>query len=88
MITSLVRTHSPSQLHLYLVDFGGQALRVFEKLPHVGGVFSETDEEYIRRLLRKLQGIIDERKQFYMANQVADFLTYQHGCGFRELPWA
>jgi hypothetical protein len=33
IITSLALTHSPAQLHLYLIDFGGQALRVFEKLP-------------------------------------------------------
>lgn len=77
LITSLVQTHSPSQLHLYLVDFGGQALRIFEKLPHVGGIFGEADEEYIRRLLRKLNGIIEERKQFCMLHQIDDFQTYQ-----------
>ena len=77
LITSLVQTHTASQLHLYLVDFGGQALRVFEKLPHVGGVFGEPDEEYIRRLLRKLDGIIEERKQICMTHQIDDFLVYQ-----------
>ncbi len=77
IITSLIKTHSPTQLNLYLIDFGGQALRVFEKLPHVGGVFGEADDEYIRRLLRKLHGIIEERKQFCTANQIEDFLSYQ-----------
>ncbi|MEO8973505.1 MAG: type VII secretion protein EssC [Ktedonobacteraceae bacterium] len=77
LITSLIKTHSPTQLNLYLIDFGGQALRVFEKLPHVGGVFGEPDDEYIRRLLRKLNGIIEERKQFCTAHQIEDFLAYQ-----------
>lgn len=77
LIASLARTHSPSQLHLYMVDFGGQALRVFEKLPHVGGIFNEADDDYIRRLLRKLDGIIEERKQFCTTNQIDDFLAYQ-----------
>ncbi len=77
IITSLVFTHSPAQLHLYLIDFGGQALRVFEKLPHVGGIFGEGDEEYIHRLMRKLQGIIEERKQVFMNYQIDDFLAYQ-----------
>ena len=45
IITSLALTHSPTQLHLYLIDFGGQALRIFEKLPHVGGTFGEGDVE-------------------------------------------
>ncbi len=77
LITSLAQTHTPAQLHFYLIDFGGQALRVFEKLPHVGGLFNESDDDYIRRLLRKLNGIIEERKQFCMNNQIEDFLSYQ-----------
>ncbi len=77
IITSLALTHSPAQLHLYLIDFGGQVLRVFEKLPHVGGTFGEGDEEYIRRLMRKLQGIIEERKQIFIHYQIDDFLAYQ-----------
>ncbi len=77
IITSLALTHSPAQLHLYLIDFGGQALRIFEKLPHVGGTFGEGDEEYIHRLMRKLQGIIEERKQICMNYQMDDFLAYQ-----------
>ncbi|MGI9060275.1 MAG: FtsK/SpoIIIE domain-containing protein [Ktedonobacteraceae bacterium] len=81
LITALIQTHSPSQLHLYMIDFGGQALRTFEKLPHVGGVFGEADEEYIRRLLRKLNGVIEERKQFCMTHQIEDFLTYQRRRG-------
>jgi len=77
LIMSLAQTHSPSQLHFYLIDFGGQALRVFEKLPHVGGLYNEADDDYIRRLLRKLNGIIEERKEFCMTNQIDDFLAYQ-----------
>lgn len=77
IITSLAFTHSPAQLHLYLIDFGGQALRVFERLPHVGGIFGEGDEEYIHRLMRKLQGIIEERKHVCMNYQLDDFLAYQ-----------
>lgn len=86
LIAGLIQTHSPQQLNLYLVDFGGQALRVFEKLPHTGGVFGESDEEYIRRLLRKLNGIIEERKQFFMTRQIDDFLTYQRKAEQAQLP--
>jgi DNA segregation ATPase FtsK/SpoIIIE, S-DNA-T family len=77
LIMSLAQTHTPSQLHFYLIDFGGQALRPFEKLPHVGGLYNESDDDYIRRLLRKLNGIIEERKEFCMTNQIDDFLAYQ-----------
>jgi S-DNA-T family DNA segregation ATPase FtsK/SpoIIIE len=77
LITSLAQTHTPAQLHMYLVDYGGQALRIFEKLPHVGGIFGESDGEYICRLLRKLHGIIEERKNICRDQQIDDFLSYQ-----------
>src|SRR5579859_154390 len=77
LITSLAQTHTPAQLHMYLIDYGGQALRVFEKMPHVGGIFGEADGEYIRRLLRKLHGIIEERKTICRDQQIDDFLNYQ-----------
>jgi DNA segregation ATPase FtsK/SpoIIIE, S-DNA-T family len=77
LITSLAQTHTPAQLHMYLVDYGGQAMRVFEELPHVGGIFGEADSEYIRRLLRKLYGIIEERKNICRDQQIDDFLAYQ-----------
>jgi S-DNA-T family DNA segregation ATPase FtsK/SpoIIIE len=77
LVLSLAQTHTPSQLHMYLIDYGGQALRVFEHLPHVGGVFGESHTEYIRRLLRKLSGIIEERKEICRVQQIDDFLAYQ-----------
>lgn len=77
LIMSLAQSHTPAQLHFYLIDYGGQALRVFEKLPHVGGIFNESNDDYIRRLLHQLQGIIEERRQFFMTNQIDDFSSYQ-----------
>lgn len=77
LILSLAQTHTPAQLHMYLIDYGGQALRVFEQLPHVGGVFGESHTEYIRRLLRKLDSIIEERKEICRTQQIDDFLAYQ-----------
>src|SRR5579883_1668256 len=76
-VLALAQTHTPAQLNMYLVDYGGQALRVFEKLPHVGGIFGESDEEHIRRLLRKLQSIIEERKTLFRTYQIDDFLAFQ-----------
>src|SRR5579871_3537333 len=77
IVTSLASTHSPADLNMYLIDFGGQALRVFEKMPHVGGVFNSADSERIRRLFRKLRGVIEERKLFFREQRVDSFLAYQ-----------
>ena len=62
LIVSLACTHTPDELHFYLLEFGGQALQVFESLPHVGGIFTPLDEERLRRLFRRLLDSLDERK--------------------------
>ncbi len=62
LVMSLAQTHAPDELHFYLLEFGGQALQVFESLPHTGGVFLPLDEERIRRLFRRLLDSLDERK--------------------------
>ncbi len=62
LVMSLTRTHAPDELHFYLLEFGGQALKVFEDLPHVGGVFTPLDNERVKRLLRFLLDSLDERK--------------------------
>ncbi len=77
IVTGLAMSHSPADLNMYLIDFGGQALRVFEKLPHVGGVFNSADSDRIRRLFRKLRGIIEERKALFREQRIDSFLAYQ-----------
>lgn len=62
LVMSLARTHTPDELHFYLLEFGGQALQVFEPLPHVGGVLVPLDDERVRRLFRRLLDFLDERK--------------------------
>ncbi len=78
IITALSLSHSPADLNLYLIDFGGQALRVFEKMPHVGGIFNSADSDRIRRLFRKLRGIIEERKVLFREQRVDSFLAYHN----------
>jgi len=62
LVMSLAYTHAPDEVHFCLLEFGGQALRVFENLPHTMGVFTPLDEERIKRLLLLLGDSLEERK--------------------------
>ncbi|MER2598589.1 MAG: FtsK/SpoIIIE domain-containing protein [Caldilineales bacterium] len=64
LVTSLVTTHTPDELHVYLVDLGGRNFRSLEGFPHVGTVIyadEEAYEERLQRLLGKLDRLADER---------------------------
>src|SRR5207237_9215637 len=51
LVTSLALDHSPEDLNMYLLDFGGRLLTSFTELPHVGGVVLADDKERVQRLL-------------------------------------
>jgi len=64
VITSLVSTHSPEELHIYVLDFGGPGLGMFRVLPHMGTIIGPFDTERVQRLLRRLQEELEQRKIF------------------------
>lgn len=54
---------SPSALHVYVLDGGGSgALAGLRSLPHTGDVVPAGDAERVRRLLRRLDDELDERR--------------------------
>lgn len=75
-IISLAATHSPAELHIYVLDFGSQALTILEKLPHVGAVITADETERIERLLRRLDDIIEERVRLFRQESVNDLYSY------------
>ncbi len=63
LVVALARTHSPDELHFYLVECGGQALRALDGLPHVAGLFTPMDEERLRRMWVRLSDELMARKE-------------------------
>ncbi|MFZ2488088.1 MAG: FtsK/SpoIIIE domain-containing protein [Anaerolineae bacterium] len=64
LVTHLAATHTPDELHVYLVDLGGRNFRSMEGFPHVGTVIyadEEAYEERLQRLLGKLDRMADDR---------------------------
>jgi len=65
LIVALAATHSPDELHVYVMDLGGRNYRALHGLPHLGAVVyadEETYEERLGRLLDKLTRMTDERQ--------------------------
>jgi hypothetical protein len=76
VITSLVSTHSPDELNIYIVDFGGRNLAVFKDLPHVGAFITSEEEERIQRLLRRIESIVEKRQALLSEAGIVDIYTY------------
>ena len=75
MIYSLLRDHTPDELHLYLLDFASETLRAFAKAPHVGDVIFASDGEKISNLFKMLYQQIEARKRLFAENG-GDYAAY------------
>ena len=60
----LAEAHPVERLHLYVLDFGTQALAPLADLPHVGAVIGSSDRDRQARLLRFLSDEMDRRRQW------------------------
>lgn len=73
---SLAYRYSPSQYHLYIMDFGGGSLKKFEKLPHCGGVMGIEDEDRINQFMLFISRIIEERKNAFAEQFITNLPEY------------
>ncbi len=85
-ITSLALTHSPDELNIYILDFGGRAMSVMSDLPHVGTVITAEEEERVLRALRKVKDIIDHRQVLFSEAKANNLDSYNLAHPGKELP--
>lgn len=65
MSYSLIRNHSADELNLYIMDFGSETLKVFEKAPQVGGVIVSSDSEKTINFFKMLHKEVEHRKNLF-----------------------
>jgi len=86
VVTGLALTHSPDELHIYILDFGGRALTSLGDLPHVGAVITSEEEERVLRTLRKVNDIIDHRQVLFSEARVNSLDSYNISHPEKRLP--
>jgi len=73
---SLSTCYNPAQVNVYVLSFAGKDLDILERLPHVGSVIDGNDSEKIRRLIRRLQNELEDRKSKFSTVGVKDLHDY------------
>lgn len=69
---SLARSVSPSDLHLYGLDFGNGALLALNDLPHCGGITTRSELERIDRLISRLTEEVARRQETLARSGLGD----------------
>jgi DNA segregation ATPase FtsK/SpoIIIE-like protein len=89
IFVSLAATHSPNELHTYILDLGGRGFAGFEHFPHVGAVLfadEESFDERLQRLLEKLEQLVEERQQLLSEAGASSFIDYNERTATAPLP--
>lgn len=76
LVMSLVPHYTPEQLQIYCLDFSSRTLKMFEELPHVGGVVFFEEEERVVRLFHLLTGEIACRRKILEEKKVGSMQEY------------
>ena len=65
MVYSAITTYNPDEINFYILDFGAETLKSFEKAPQVGNVLSSSESEKLENLFKMLVLTLEERKQLF-----------------------
>ncbi len=85
IIKNISTQTSPGESVFYILDFGSMVLKNFEKLNHVGGVVTSSEDEKLKNLFKLLFEEISVRKEKLLSVGVSSFSSYVEA-GYTDLP--
>ena len=65
LICALALTHTPAEVQVYCLDFGGGGLATMRDLPHVGGVTGRADPTGVRRTVGEMATLLADRERTF-----------------------
>lgn len=83
-IYSSADLYTPEDVNYYILEFGSEALRMFNNMPIVGDIVFAGEDDKITNLYKMLFDVIEERKDLFM-NYSGDFIEYLKNSG-KKLP--
>ncbi len=86
IILSLAVTHTPEEVQIYGVDFGGGGLESLSALPHVGTIASRLDADLVRRVISHIVSTLTEREALFREYGIDSVQTFRQMRAEGQLP--
>jgi DNA segregation ATPase FtsK/SpoIIIE, S-DNA-T family len=77
LILSLALTHTPAEVQVYCLDFGGGGLVSTSGLPHVGSVATRLDRDRVLRTVAELTQLLERREQEFTDRGLESMAAYR-----------
>ncbi len=80
----LIRSYTPEELNLYILDFSGGMLSALEEAPHVGGYLSDQCLDTVGKFFRMLERCLEERRKAFRTVNYQQYVR-AHGLEFPRI---
>ena len=84
LIWSIITTHTPEEVNIYVIDCGAEMLKMFYRIPHVGDVVTREETEKVTGIFEKVYEEIERRKDLF-ADYAGSYVNYCANSG-KKLP--
>jgi S-DNA-T family DNA segregation ATPase FtsK/SpoIIIE len=85
-VLGLALTHTPAELGVHVLDFGGGALAVLAGLPHVGTVADRQQPDLVRRTVAELSAALTRRERLFRSAGVGSVEEFRARRARGEFP--
>ena len=65
LVYSLITSYAPQEVNCYIMDFGSETLKLYERSPYVGDVFYLNESDKTLNLFKMLNDEIEKRKKLF-----------------------
>ncbi len=76
-VLGLALTHTPVELGIHVLDFGGGALTPLAGLPHVGTVADRLQPDLVRRTVAEVAALLTRRERLFRDSGIASIETFR-----------
>lgn len=63
MLYSICKNHFSNEINIYIIDYGSEQLRMFEKFPQIGGMVFMGEDEKLTNLFKLIDDEVKKRKK-------------------------
>ncbi|WP_328390931.1 type VII secretion protein EccCa [Nocardia sp. NBC_00416] len=77
IIMAAAATHTPEQVQIYCLDFGGGSMTGLVGIPHVGSVAGRLDGDRVRRTIAELTSLMRQREERFAEHGIESMAEYR-----------
>lgn len=77
IIMQLGMHYTPDDVNIFILDMGSCTMKMFEGMPHVGGVAIASEEDKLKKIADYIGNAISERKKKFAQRGVSTYRSYR-----------